>query len=675
VWALPACTLAVAIAALAWRLAGGWPGIAYLLAWALATVPGWPLGWALCGRRHGLGWMAGGLLGYVLTAVTLAAAMQAGVTSPRRLLFAWIAVTLVVWVAARGIGPRVTPPPWTRGDTAALLLVLHLVPAIVGIPFARIGERDGAGNRLYRAYFTADFLWHVALTAQLTRLEIPPPDPYAGPAPVHYYWTYFIVPATIIGGAPPRWFPGVEPWLLINATAAGLLFVGMVFGAAWAVVPRAGPVSIAVGLAVLAASAEGTYVLWDLYCSGQPLGTVRELNIDAITAWFFHGLTIDGLPRALWYTPQHAAACATALVALVVAARGGPTASASAVALAGVALAGAVALSPLLGGVFALVYGLAIVAMTAAEPRRLVQAVLVHAPAAIPVALAVGWCVWSQMLTGAGGSFWLGFYAKARYAPVKTAVLALGPLLVPAVAGFWSLRHSAAARPAMVAALVGFAMFYLVSLSNDPFWVGWRAGQVLLVTLPALATGTFAGLFGGRGRAAAVVATAALFAVGLPTTIIDAYNAQDVSNRLEGPGFHWTIALSPDEQSALRWLERATPRDAIVQMELTTRGRDTWTLLPTFARRRMAAGLPISLIPTPEQQRKADEVRQLFATTDAEAAWEIATGLGIDYVYLDRVERGAFPEAALAKFDRSPERFTPAFSNDEVRIFAVVRRR
>ena len=44
---------------------------------------------------------------------------------------------------------------------------------------------------------------------------------------------------------------------------------------------------------------------------------VQRLNIDAMTSWVFQGLTIDSLPRSLWYTPQHAAACAFGLLALI----------------------------------------------------------------------------------------------------------------------------------------------------------------------------------------------------------------------------------------------------------------------------------------------------------------------------------------------------------------------
>ncbi len=48
-----------------------------------------------------------------------------------------------------------------------------------------------------RAYFIADFVWHTALTAELTKETQPPVNPFLAPAPIHYYWTYFRVPATL----------------------------------------------------------------------------------------------------------------------------------------------------------------------------------------------------------------------------------------------------------------------------------------------------------------------------------------------------------------------------------------------------------------------------------------------------------------------------------------------
>jgi uncharacterized membrane protein len=105
-------------------------------------------------------------------------------------------------------------------------------------------------------------------------------------------------------------------------------------------------------------------------------------------------------------------------------------------------------------------------------------------------------------------------------------------------------------------------------------------------------------------------------------------------------------------------------------MSLTPRGRETWTLIPSFARRRMAAGLPISLLRTPEYDERAGQADRIFACGDAEEASRIARRLHIDYVYVGQVERDAFGPA-LAALDARPDLFARDFQNGAAAVYAV----
>ena len=69
-------------------------------------------------------------------------------------------------------------------------------------PFARIGTADARGDRVDRAYFTADFVWHTALAAELGKFTMPPRNPYLASQAIHYYWGYFLMPATVAQLAP-----------------------------------------------------------------------------------------------------------------------------------------------------------------------------------------------------------------------------------------------------------------------------------------------------------------------------------------------------------------------------------------------------------------------------------------------------------------------------------------
>jgi hypothetical protein len=160
-------------------------------------------------------------------------------------------------------------------------------------------------------------------------------------------------------------------------------------------------------------------------------------------------------------------------------------------------------------------------------------------------------------------------------------------------------------------------------------------------------------------------------AAGLPTTVIDVYNAQDVSNLSPGPGFPWTQVIDRNQGEALAWVKRATPLLDTVQLDPIARHRTTWSIIPSFGERRMAAGDPRTLVADPEYIERSERVRQMYVTTSARQAWDLARALRIDYVWVDRVEREAYP-SGIAKFDASPELFAPAFKNAEVSIYRVL---
>jgi hypothetical protein len=50
------------------------------------------------------------------------------------------------------------------------------------------------------------------------------------------------------------------------------------------------------------------------------------------------------------------------------------------------------------------------------------------------------------------------------------------------------------------------------------------------------------------------VVAVVLAAAALPTVAMDVYNAQDITDSAQGPGFQWTLVLSRDEAEALDYL-------------------------------------------------------------------------------------------------------------------------
>jgi hypothetical protein len=660
----------LALAASAWVLGHGPAGWIYLFLYGLAILPGLPIGFALFGRNHAGGWIAGAIVGYALTAFAVWAPIAAHIPSAPAFVIAWASVAALAWfLTPKPVGPLVTLPPWTAPASATLLLVLVVTLAVAAPPLAHVGRTDDEGNRYYRAYFTADFVWHAALTSEIAKFSMPPRNPYLARQPIHYYWTYYLFPAAVseAGPAPVR---DVQLCLKINALMTGLLLMSAVFLAAWTVVGRAIPSAVGTALALLASSAEGIFQTYKLWARGVPLSELRNWNIDAVTAWPpFGGHRIDGLQRCLWYVPQHSMAYALGIIALVVAAGGGSTAPLTATALGGVALGCSVAFNPLVGGIFALAYGVAIVADAWRRPR-VVHTIARHALAAIPVAAAIAWCASNQMVEGAGGFLQFGLLGASRQHPIATLLLSLGPVLVAGAAGLLPSR-TVPLRPAIpfvVLGVIALFLMYFVRLSVDQAWVAFRAGQMMIVALAALAARAVAA--GGHGMRGALTGGLVVicFAAGIPTTAIDEYNAQDTHNLAMGPGFPWTIVVSRQQQAAYRWIRENTPRNAIVQMDARSRERSTWSNIPSFAERRMAGGLPISLLNMPEYAERSDRIRAMYAAHNPAEAADLARNLRIDYVYVDEAERRAYPGGI--QFDGSPV-FEKVFDDPPVAVYRV----
>ncbi|MGH9411228.1 MAG: hypothetical protein ACRD1V_17460, partial [Vicinamibacterales bacterium] len=192
---------------------------------------------------------------------------------------------------------------------------------------------------------------------------------------------------------------------------------------------------------------------------------------------------------------------------------------------------------------------------------------------------------------------------------------------------------------------------------------------MLLCAVPALTAAGLAGASLSWRRVAVVTGVVALVA-GLPTTVIDVFNAQDITNLSAGPGFPWTEVIDRSEGEALDWLKRATPETSVVQMDALARDKTTWSLIPSFAERREAAATPRTLVDDPEYHVRSERVRTMYATTSASDAWTIAHELRIDYIWIGQLERDTYP-SGMPKFADAPQYFTVAFRNPEITIYHV----
>ena len=434
--------------------------------------------------------------GYALTCLTVWAVVAAELACPTGFAIAWVVESVVIAFVARQIRTPIVPlRPWTPRDTAALCVVLLLVPGLMAAPYRNIGAADAEGARITaptsRPTSCGTSRWPRSSAASRCRPVIP-----TWPiADVHYYWTYFLVPAAVAGSVPG--LDDVESALKVNAECTAMLLLAtMCLFARTAGQPPWPPRSASCSSCWLRAP-RGLRPSW---ISSREDGRCRRSarsDIDAITAWWYNGLRIDGVHRTMFYNPQHSLSGTLGLLGLLAAAeaararRAGqrlPPASCSASPRRSTHSSGPPSRR-----------STGLPCSVTRSYRAPVRAIVAHWPAAISPLLAVGWGILNKMGEGAGDAVTIGWAGFARNAPVLTLLLGLGPVLVPALAGFLPAKRLPG-QPARVA-LVDFSSGCSCSTSwcsrNNRGWASAR-GQIMLAMLPLPLARLFDVLLGSR---------------------------------------------------------------------------------------------------------------------------------------------------------------------------------
>ncbi len=632
-------------------------------------------------RRGGSGLFAtaiGAVWGYAASCLVLLALWVAGVRNETLLLIvAPVLAAAILLPVARRVDLSLPAP--CRRDLLVLLLLLLLVPLLVGRPYARVGELTPDG-RTYRAYFTADFIWRMAVTAEVAKGDVPPRNQFYLGDDLRYYWLPDLLPAVEYRalGRSLR----LEQVLLAHGLAVDVMFVAFLFAFARHWTSSAPAAGLGVAAAVLFSSFEGTERIIAFARGGVDFGYLRMLNIDAITRWEYGSLPVDGLQRVLFWQPQHAMGYALGYSALLVVCRSAGTPGMRGVAamgLAGTLLAAALFFSSFSAIMLGCIVGVVAVARFAAVRRWKAMAAAAVA-AAVPIGAAVGVALALHYVDRGESLVRLLVNPAAFTHPWLSVFLSFGLMLPAAIAGSWLGARSGDGwrlAPLWAAVLIAFLFYFFVDVRDHQYvYVGWRAGHLLFIAFAPLAAVALQELWRRGVRARVITASAALIlaAAAAPTLAVDVYNAQDTENRAQGPGFPWTLVLTPDELAAIDWIRRFTPEEAIVQIEPHVRGRTTWAYLPAFAERRMAAGLPISMVPLDKYEAASARVRSVYTSSDARDAYRAAVELRIEYLVVGPPEREAYPTLERT-LDQRPELFRRVFKNGSMAIYFVERDR
>jgi hypothetical protein len=666
-----ACLVAAAlIPALVWCFGALLPpafALAFVAIFLWCVAPG-----ILAARVIYRGWlpalMIGPVWGFTASSLALLVLWTAGIRQPAALACAPVLAATATLAAGRLRG-ALQAPAFSRRDLAPLLLVLCLVPLVDGVPYARVGEPTPAG-KAYRAYFTADLTWAMAEISAVSKGAVPPEDPFLPNRPLHYYWL-----ANLLSSVEHRVTLNQvtsDKVLLCNGLLLGLSFLAAFYFFVRHFAASPGWSAAAVVFAVLCGSFEGAYAY---RVSGGSLEYLRGLNIDAVTRWLLMGMPVDGLQRVLWYQPHHATAWALCMSAalMVVAAKDNGALRVN--VAAGLLLAACLLLSPfpaIMAGVALALYQ----AITLGAERRWRAMIVGGVGAALPAVLAV---IVTRALAyvddAASGLVVFGVNQVARKNAAMVVFLSFGPVLVTGVAGaiVARIQRARALLMPLLLSVVAFVCYFLVDIpEHQSVYVAFRAGHLLFLSLAALTAFAWQEAWrASRPLALAVTAGSALLALcALPTTVIDWYNTQDITNLNDAPFGKWTLVVSPDELAAIKWVRGFTPADAVVQIEPVVHGRQSWFFVPAFADRRMIAGLPTSMIPLKPYEDASARVERLFKESDPGRAYDEARALGIEYLFVGPVEQAAYPGLAPA-LDTIPLKFRPVYRNGSVVIYQV----
>src|SRR5688572_8071726 len=627
------------------------------------------------GLTPGSGWLApvafGPLLGQALGSFVLTLLWVAGGRGVWTIAVVPLIVAALIWPARRLAG-RFRLPTTDTHDLIALALLLLLVPLVAGLPFAHVGEL-GPDGQDYRAYFTADYVWRRAVVIELAKGDALPLNPYFSGDALHYYWM-----PHVLSGVQYR-FAGswatLDELLLIRSISIDAMLIGFLYGMVRTFAVRPWAAAAGVAFVVVSSSFEGLYAMVEFMRNGAAIREVRNLNIDAITRWWFQGIPIDGLQRLLFYQPHHAVGYGVGMIGLLAIARRSRPHDAAAFVIAGTCLGLSIAISSFAGGMItaaaAIHEGIAVV-KTLDWRRALVHAIA----AAIPLAIGTGLTVALKYVDNSGAVVAFELNRMATRGFWWNTLLSFGPVLLLCLAAVPVVgreRRDLGIFAALTASCVVFYFFVNVRDHQDVY-VGWRVGHLMFMAATVVIGILFERLreWPSTLRPLAWAAVVIVGLMGLPTTIIDAYNTQDITNFSEAPAGPWTLRLTPDDLQVFNWLKHNTAPAAIVQVDPVPRDPSSWAYLPAFGERRMAAGLPISMIPLAKYQEASHAVRQLFDEPPL-LAYERAVRAGINYIIVGPPERSVH-DGVEARFDSVPEIMPLVFRNGRISIYEVRRR-
>ncbi|MBN1296397.1 hypothetical protein JXA80_06425 [bacterium] len=565
------------------------------------------------------------------------------------------------------IPDRDAPSTLSPRSVAVSLICVSVLVILLVLPYSRVGM-DTPDGIAYRAYYSGDYLKHVAVAATLPRSALPPENPYFAGETLHYYWMFYLLPAMVIDLLGPD---SVEPVIrTVN------LFLASVFIWIWILtvshfIRREWIRWFVVWLPFAFASYEGLAVFRQVLRKAWPWDGFRAFNVDGYSRWILGHPEIDTVFRLIQYNVQHIIPTALCLLFLVVLQPRSRNIRSQQALLMGILCGLAIGHSGFLGSFLTLWTGICLAVVgpwNATEIRK--RVVLCIYMAVPPVLALLLYRFVFDMLGNTGNPLQLTLVQPIARHPIPFFVLNFGV----AILGFPLLFHRRHVNTP-TAILAGLSLIWVagVMIPEWPSDVGVKVGYTLALSL-ALLTGHGLNLVTGtRLRTAIAIPVCFAAAIGaLPTLAMEIFNACDIQNH------RFVSFIDPADWDAYRFMRDQLPINARIQGgPETTDIQAPFSPIPTFAHRNTYCGdwmhAHIFLIPETHYRIRLDQITRMYQLHDPLAVHGLCRDAGITHLYWGATEFTSFGNAThlLERPDLFPVKWSHVEENKQLYLFAI----
>lgn len=528
---------------------------------------------------------------------------------------------------------------FSQSDLWLIVIIVLLALSVALPPLINIGYKHPEGY-YYRAYFNSDYLKHVAVTAHLAHSRIPPDNPYLkSDDSLHYYWFYYVFPASIRGLG----VSGVETLDILRVLNIWgiVIFCLLLYGLCRYFTEYRLAAFLAVFCGLFAHSYEGLYFVRLLKQMSLPiLENIGRYNVDGMTRWFYGHPQIDCLYRTLIFTPQHLFTLMLFCLSLLglhdlYVRKNRP--AAKNLWFLGLLAGMSFGFSSFISLVVCLWICL-VIAFTSLVKRDFRNAVHVYSALVISGLSMLALGIVSRQNES------LLFLPQIRVMRKLPTVLFYnyGPLLLVfplgLLHGFYKKYRLLTLKLLVLLALSMFLILFM-QIKNFPTDMGIKVGLIVSMVL-VLFTAIGLSFSYKYLRFLTYLLMIPIILPAVLTVFLDAYNSSQVTNVKFGS------LVSNEDMLASVWIRDNLPVNERIQTDPFERS-ESFSLIPTFAERRTAAGdkmhARIFLSDADLFDQLDDAVGAMFKTRDPVKVADLMDKLGIDHILIGDIERALYP--------------------------------